>query len=500
MSSQKQKAHTKKYAEQQMRRAIESAKKAIARRAARKKQLALRKTAYIAAAAVLVLLSAVWVIRNHTPAALHHKVIAESDHYEVTAAMFACYFRQCADNYLHTAEGSPDLPVYDPQISLKDQEYSRGVTWYDYFTDRTMRSVKSNLQLCEAAYKADFSLSKQQRARCKAIAAQEDLSRYQKGVRLRDLEAATCLTLLAQEYQNAVRDQITITDDEVSTYYQAHQSELLTASVLSYSFPWDPETTLAGDTTEYDAAVNAANKLAACKTQQEFTDFVFRYLTETKGISRTDAEQLAGELTVTKFVRDFPSDVQAWLRGDAVRGSTMLLPKNDQYCISVYFLREEPQADHARTVDFRLIALSGSQNASESRTARKRAAELRDEISAEAPDAQSQAFADRAFEFSEDAESYTNGGLISGYSSVRTAYGAEAAAWLFDRERQHGDMTIAEHNGTVLLLFFEGSNEKTGWENQVCEDIFSSKVREFAESCTKHEIAVNEKNYRYIAA
>ena len=495
MSTKKPQSHKKKQLDPQMRRALESAKKALARRAARQRELTIRRSVYIVLAAILVLLTGFWFVRNFTKAALHHKIIAESDHYEVTAAMFACYFRQNADSYLHSAAGSQELSAYNPERSMKEQEHSSGETWYDFFTARTMTGVKNTLQLCEAAYRDGFRLNNQQLARCRAIAAQDDLSRYQKGVRLKDLEKAMELTLLAQEYQNTVRAQITITDEEISSYYQAHQTEYLTASVLCYSFPWNPETTQAGDTAEYDAAVNAANSLSNCRTQQEFTDAVYRYLTEKTDTGREKAEQIAGDLTMTKFVREYPAAVQDWLRGNAARGDTLQVPKNDQCCISVYFLREEPKADDTKTVDFRVIALSSADHGEKPLSFAK---ELMQEIEKEKEAERAQAFSDYAYEFSEDAGTYANGGLVTGYSAVRTTYGDEAAAWLFDRERQHGDMTAAEHDGTALLLFFEGLNEKTGWENQVREDIFSSRVSEFVQECTQYEIDTKEKNYRYL--
>ena len=133
MSTKKPQSHKKKQLDPQMRRALESAKKALARRAARQRELTIRRSVYIVLAAVLVLLTGFWFVRNFTKAALHHKIIAESDHYEVTAAMFACYFRQNADSYLHSAAGSQELSAYNPERSMKEQEHSSGETWYDFF-------------------------------------------------------------------------------------------------------------------------------------------------------------------------------------------------------------------------------------------------------------------------------------------------------------------------------------------------------------------------------
>lgn len=481
-------------------RARDAAKKAkaLAAKKAKQRRVLTRAAIGLGGAALIALIWCVSaaLIRN-SGILLRRKVVAETEHYQVTAAMFACYFRQCANSYLSAAEANSELSVYDPEISLKEQEYSNGETWYDLFADNTMSSVQSNLQLCEAAYAAGYTLDEQQLARCKTIAEQDDLSRYQKGVRLEDLEEATKLTLLAQEYQTEVRSQITVTDDEISAYYQEHRSEYLTASVLGYSFPWSAEGMLAGDSSEMEAAMEAANGLAACETQQEYTEYVYRYLTDTKGMARTDAEQTAANLTITTFVRDLPQDVQSWLLNGAKRGDTQIFSKTEQLYASVYMLREEPAQDDSKAVDFRVIYLTAAE-LDGIENAVSLAEELRTQVTENG--GTSEAFAACAQQHSEDASTYANGGLVSGYSSTRTTYGDETAAWAFDRERQQGDMTLIQRSGAVLLLYFEGANPSTGWENQIKEDLYSSKVSEFRARCAEHEVTVYEKNYKDLKA
>lgn len=479
-------------------RAKDAEKKAKA--LAKKKQQQRRKitlaAACIGSAALIALIfvGGTRMIRN-SGILLRSKVIAETEHYQVTAAMFACYFRQCADSYLAAAENNTELAVYDTEVSLKEQEYSSGKTWFEQFTDNTMISVQSNLQLCEAAYAAGYALNEEQLERCKTIAEQDDLSRYQKGVRVEDLEEATKLTVLAQEYQNEVRSQMTVSEDEISSYYQEHRSEYLTASLLGYSFPWSAESMMSEDSTEIDAAIAAANGLAECKTQQEFTEYVYRYLTDTKGLTRETAEQMAADLIITSFVRDFPADVQTWLLAGAKRGETKVLTGANQLYASVYMLREEPAADESKTVDFRVIYMSEAEFDGIENTVAM-AEKLLDEVAEN--ENTSQAFAEFAYQYSEDSSSYANGGLVSGYSSVRTSYGDETAAWVFDRERQQGDMTMIQRGSAVLLLYFEGVNPDTGWENQVREDLYSSKVSAFRQQYSQYEVTLHEKNYKYI--
>lgn len=498
MSSKSKKSGRSSSANLETLRARDAEKKAKA--LAKKKQEQRRKAMLAAACAggaalIVLVFGGGSVLLRNSGILLRRKVVAETEHYQVTAAMFACYFRQCADSYLAAAEANSDLAVYDPDISLKEQDYSEGKTWFEQFAENTMISVQSNLQLCEAAYAEGYTLNEEQLARCKTIAEQADYSRYQKGVRAEDLEEATKLTVLAQEYQSEVRAQLTVTEDEISTHYQEHRSEYLTASVLGYSFPWSAESMLSGDTAEIDAATETANGLAECKTQQEYTEYVYRYLTETKGMTRTEAEQIAADLIITTFVRDFPEEVQSWMLNGAKHGETMVLSGTNQLYASVYMLREAPAPDESKAVDFRVIYLSAAEFDGIENTVAM-AETLRDEVAQN--DDTAQAFAEFAYQYSEDSASYANGGLVSGYSSSRTAYGDETAAWVFDRERQQGDMTIIQRTGAVLLLYYEGVNPDTGWENQVREDLYNSKVSEFRQRYSQYEVTLHEKNYKYI--
>lgn len=478
---------------QSERRAKEAAQREQAEKA-KKKNKAIR-IAGISGAAAVLLVGGGYLWCNTGSNALRNKVVAETDHYQVTAAMFACYFRQCADSYLRYAERDSEMSVFDTGVSLKEQEYSNGVTWYDLFLDNAMSSVKTNLQYAEKAYDEGFVLSEEDEATVQELTDKADLDRYQKGVRRSDLEKATRLTILANSYQKAAMEQISVSEDEVNSFYQEHQDDYLMVSALAYSFPWSPESILEGDNTEHDAAIEHAEELGKCRDQKAFSDYVYHYLTEEKEMERAEAEQIAANLTITDMAKDFPDGVQEWIGGGAKPGETFVWPREDQLYASVYLLRSEPAADESRTVDIRVIYLSAADYASIEET--EEAAEMIQEDVRAAEDP-SEMFASIAQSYSGDTKTSANGGLVTGYSAAQTAYGDEISAWAFDRERQHGDMTVSSRTGGVMLAFFEGQNDKTGWENQVENDIYQQKVTAFSEDCTAREVAVKEKNYKYI--
>ena len=451
----------------------------------------------IAGAAAAVILLIVVISMNTATSKMRRKVVAETAHYRVTAAVFSVCFRQYADSYLAAAEAEGSGNIYDPKIPLTEQEYSNGETWYDMFFDNTLSRVKNDLRVCEAARAADYELDSAQLEACENRVRTDDLSRYPKGIRESDLLEAAKISALAEAYRQQVRDRITVSEEEIDQYYAEHGIEYYTASVLSYTFQWDAERVLAGDPAEQEAALRAAEGLAACSNQQDFTEYVYRYLTDQKKLDRSEAEQIAADLVTTGFVQSYPADVRTWLESGAQRGDTVALGKTGQCTKTVYMLRDVPTPDESKTVDIRVIEL-GAAGFGSAEEAAEFALELQNEVTAAG--GTSEAFAERALEYSEDTASYANGGLISGYSAVRTDYGDEIAAWSFDRVRQHGDMTVAVLPDSAVLVYFECANEDTGWKNQVREDIYQNKLSGFTQECARYEVEITEQNYKYIKA
>ena len=469
--------------------------KAAAEKARRLKTV--RKAAVGAGAAAAVLL-AVFGIRYallNSTGAMQKKIVAETEHYQVTASMLACYFKQCEESYLAYAAGDSGIAVFDENKPLREQQYNEEQTWFDMLMDNTIKTVKTNLQLCEAAYQAGYSLSEEDTAHCREIGEQADLNRYQKGVTNEDVEKTAVINILSADYQQSVRDSIEITDEQIRDYYDAHRNEYLNVSTLGYTFTWDPAGIIEEDYAEHDAAIKAAETLANCKTQQEYSEFVFKYLTEQKGVERADAEQIAGDLTITKNIGEYPDEVQEWVLSGAQRNSCKLLLHEEACSAQVYMLREQPAADESKTVDIRVLYLSaadydGIENAVSF------ANELKDQV--DAAEDKSAEFASLAYEYSEDADTYPNGGLVSGYSASRTTYGDEVSAWAFDRERQSGDMMISERSSAVILVFFEGANAQSGWQNQVRSDLYDQAISAFNERYQSFDVKVYEENYKYI--
>lgn len=106
---------------------------------------------------------------------------------------------------------------------------------------------------------------------------------YGTGVKEADIRKALELSQLASKASQVISDEFTdgVTDDEINSYFNENPANFLTASLLTYTTSVDKPDE-GEDSTEYDATV-AENKafgetLAACKTADEFKKAVLEHI------------------------------------------------------------------------------------------------------------------------------------------------------------------------------------------------------------------------------
>ena len=248
--------------------------------------------------------------------ALRSVKAAASDNFTVTGPMMSYYFYQTYNTFLSQYGSIISYMGLDTSLSLKTQTAmgsEDGQTWFDYFMDPTIEQVENMLVYCEEAKARGIELDAEDHADIDAALAELDAAAaeygyssssyvsalYGAGVKKSDVRAALELSQLAAKCSEALTDEMTaaITDGEIDTYYTENPAEFLSADILSYAF-----STPKGD--KDDATYKAdseemkklADELAACKTADEFKQYVLNYLAGDNFDSLYEAA--AEELTV----------------------------------------------------------------------------------------------------------------------------------------------------------------------------------------------------------
>ena len=248
--------------------------------------------------ALLISVVAISVI-TESGFALRSVKAVQSENFTVTGPMLSYYFYQTYNTFLSQYGSIISYMGLDTSLSLKTQAAmgaeEDGQTWFDYFMDPTIEQIENMLVYCEEAKVRGIVLDEQDNADIDAALAELDAAAaeygystssyisalYGGGVKKSDVRAALELSQLAAKCSEVLTDEMTaaVTDGEIDTYYAENPSEFLTADVLNYAF-----STPKGD--KDDATYKAdseemkklADELAACKTADEFKQYVLNYL------------------------------------------------------------------------------------------------------------------------------------------------------------------------------------------------------------------------------
>ncbi|MBQ9080591.1 MAG: peptidylprolyl isomerase [Clostridia bacterium] len=248
---------------------------------------------------------------------LRWKKVAESENYSVSGTMLSYFFYQNYSTFLNQYSSIVSYMGLDTSMSLKNQTAmgaEDGETWFDYFMNPTIEEVETMLVYCEEAKTRGIKLEDEDyEAIDEAIAAMEEAAAeygyttagyitamYGTGVKKQDVRAALELSQLAYKCSTQLSEEVNaaITEDEINTYYDENPGTFLTADVLTYSFSateGDDADAYAADKAE---AKKFADELAACKTVDEFKNYVMNYLAgdEFDSLYEEHAEELDAAL------------------------------------------------------------------------------------------------------------------------------------------------------------------------------------------------------------
>ncbi len=427
---------------------------------------------------------------------LHHRIAAKTEHFEVTDAMFACYYKQCVDTYLQYCESDESLTKYDPSKPAKEQVYQPGYSFYEMFIDTTSDAVEKHLQLCEAAYAENYTLSDERLAECRRQAEAEDLSLYQKGVTVDDIEKAKQISFLSQYFQSESIAAISVTDEEVEQYFHDHADEYLTVSIYGYTFPYDTEPSNAVYGITKEQALEYAKELEACKTPEEFYQKSEEVLREKEHKDEETVRTMLGTLKCTNLITYYADDVQEWAkRADAEKGDVLLLERPDQNLVQVCMLLEKPKHSEEPTADVRIIYLQAAEF-----DGVENAVSFAEELKKKCEDGGKRVsdFIEMVNEYSQDVSTYPHGGLIGSLTPSRTSYGSELPKWAFAEGREEADMTVLTVGDGAILAYYEKAGSEIAWRDAVHDTLYSAKKDALNKKNHSAEVTINRKNYKYI--
>ena len=372
---------------------------------------------YIAIAVIFVIVGIVVTVANS-------KVIERSadavtiGNETYTAADVSYFYNTIYNSFV--SQNSYYLSVYglDTSKSLKEQDcpVTDGGTWYDYFRDQALESLKSYALLAQKAEAEGFDASEEVEQSVQETLSDLDASAASAGYTRAQYIKAVCgplvnekvfernirMMALAQAYSNSYSDSLSYTSDEVQAAYDADPKSYQSVDIeyILFSSGAGSDATDEEKAQLLDEAKQKAETALSRYAQGEAFDAI--------------GEDMEGSYAHVAYAANGSSDMLTWAFDDARQaGDTTVAAYGETGYYAVLFHSRSRNDYHTVSVRHILIKAEKSADGTYTDEAKAAAKARAEEILAEfnSGDKTEDSFAELANKYSEDEGSNTNGGL-----------------------------------------------------------------------------------------
>ncbi len=440
-------------------------------------------------------------------------VVLESDNYTVDAAMMSYYVFSTYNGFVNQYSSMLSSLSLDTSKSIKTQKspFGDGTTWFEYFCDQASSQVKEYVYLAEAALKEGMKLDDEDQKSIQKIidnyyayAKEQNVSNekflglaFGTGVKEGDVRKCLELSTLADKYYTEYQNGLKYSDEDVEKYYNDNIDSYRYVDYLSYAFV----ASSTSDSATYAAAKSKANELADVSGIEEFEKLVEKDVRASAEITddytqKDLDEDVKEELELLKseqvtFVED--DAVSKWLFEEAKVGETYV-HDDEAGTYTVYYCTATPYRDETISRTIRNILLT--ENTYGEDEVEKKAASLLAEMTEAG--LTEETFKTYAMEYSEDTNTYNNGGLCENYSEA--SLGEEISAWAYSKDRKEGDFEAVKMDGGYALCYYIGEG-LPAWKstciNALKNEDYNAKVEAWEKDVSLNE---NEKGYKQISS
>ena len=452
---------------------------------------------------------------------LGDNIAAKSEHYTVSLPMIRRIFKNSYNSF--TAYYA-SYYGFDTTKSSKVQFYDEenNITWYDEFIESAKSEVTQLFTLCEAAQKEGVSIDDDDRKdiddtlenmRTAASEAGKTVDEYisstfGEGLTEKDVLENLEQTTLASKYYKKIYDGFTYTDEQYEQTYNENKESYQYVDFLTFTFGYgtvdSSDSSVAVDEQQKEKAKKAAEELAKVKSEQEFKEYITKYLNENPDYVNISTEssytQEDFDAAVTsqvnsalkqKYAYETTTDAGKWMFSeDRKENETYSFEGTSSY--NVVMLLKTPYRDESLLKNVRHILITSDSDASDEE-AKKKADEEAKKKAEEVyeawknGEATEDSFAALATEYNatSDPHSAASGGL---YEDV---YQGEMVPtfndWVFDASRKPGDTGIVKTDYGYHIMYFVGDGMEA-WKSSIDavmrKDDYAKKYEELQKTVT----------------
>ncbi len=400
-------------------------------------------------------------------------IVMESENFQFTRGEFSYQFYMNYQDFLRYNQSYMQHFGFDTNRSLKEQSYSDEQTWFDYFAEPSLEYMRQILVLCESAAAADVELDEQDKQEIDtALESYEQYAadyEYDLGEFLAELfgEDVTLDVMrsymekdrLAYKYRDVILAEYNFSEEALEEYLTENTDAFYYIDYVSYAF-------------DEDADINAASRaqeMAEVTDSASFETYMRTYEMETlkKGEDEIDTVSLANEY----IQKDADSAFSVWAFGGATAGETYVDKNEVDGIYTVYLLTKAPYLQDYATKNFRYVYMTLDTYGTYEK-AQQRAEELVKNW--REGEADSSSFGELAYNYSEDGATSYIGGLQENLGRAPTKFPDSVVNWLYNPDRQIGDLEILRGDEAYFIVYFEGDGQ-IQWKNVACQALEEDK-------------------------
>lgn len=495
-----------------------------------------KKTIYTAVGAVCAIAAAALLVWNNMGSFHHNATAATVNGVDYKVADLQYYYGQISSYerrmaQLYTENGM----VYPFDYTLSDGEQfyneAEGITYADYFREAALSNLQQVAALCDAAEKAEYTLSDEGKQTIEEQLAQIDSYRavsqesrtsyitrlYGEGVTEKVFVRNLTNSVLADEYSQHYKDSIPYAEEDLRSYYAENPDALDSYDYRTFfissaapSTTDEDGNTVEATEEEKTAAKEAAKAQAeaaveeiegASDREEAFIAAAPKYVGESYKGAYADPDYSLSKGIKGSTLTGNGALIADWLMDSGRKeGDVTYVESASGYYVALFLAR---YLDESETVDFRHILIQpeiaeGATEPTEEamEAAKAEAQSLLDQW--KAGEATEESFALLANEHSDDGGSNTKGGLYTYVSDGEMVENINN--WIFDAARKPGDTELVENRGSYFgwhVVYYVQKQEPV-WKGTAIDAKQSSEWNTWMEGLTEATEAVAQDGMKYV--
>ncbi len=411
------------------------------------------------------------------------EVFMSSENFSISLAEATYVFYESYNSYYSANADNISFLALDAEQSLKIQDYSDGMTWYEYFLEDAKDMLNWVLLYCEAAKAAGYEITDDMKNEAKLVVdsinqfatdyaydpAEHIKERYGEIVTAEHIQSYLEKYFLANTFYNDLIEGYVFTEEDEDAYFAANPDKFSYVDIVSYSMR---------ESLDREASANA-KELLETETAEDFYAYIENYEAEVikqeLGIVEMDYMAKSSNNALSDWA--FSADVgEKYLHSDSLTG-----------VYTVCMLVTPPAVQEYNVRNMRCIVLDADRYSS-FETALSRTQEVMEKWQEGEATAESFSALAKIYSSDENAE------YGSAYSDVDKSFDLltdEAEKWLFE-EAQIGEIKYFENDEGYFILYYEGEG-RVQWRVLASDYLVEEKYyADLAEFYSAHPITFVE--------